>query len=55
MYPTSVKGLGVGFTNFLGKFGCATSPMITYVAVKVGIHPMILYGLIALVGAYAAF
>lgn len=32
MYPIVVKSLGMGFTNFFGKFGCAFAPVVNYLA-----------------------
>lgn len=47
LYPTTVRSLGVGMNNFIGKFGCAVAPLlITLFKFNLNIHPMVSFGII---------
>lgn len=48
IYPTTVRSLGIGFTSFIGKFGCAIAPLMgTIFQYTLMQHPMVFYGTVA--------
>ena len=55
IYPTTVRSLGIGFTSFIGKFGCALAPMIgTMFQYTWMLHPMVSYGIMGAMAGFAA-
>ena len=55
IYPTTIRSLGIGFTSFIGKFGCAVAPILgTIFQYTWMLHPMVSYGIIGAIAAIAA-
>lgn len=53
LYPTTIRSLGIGFTSFVGKFGCAFAPLLGKMfQYTLMLHPMVSYGI---VGTFAGF
>jgi len=45
LYATPIRGNGIGFTTFVGKFGGAAAPIIILISDKININPMATFGI----------
>lgn len=48
LYPTPIRGNGIGFTTFIGKFGGAAAPLIILVSDNINVNPMASFGIFTL-------
>lgn len=54
LYPVSIKALGVGFVNFIGKFGAATSPIFIFISDQMNISPLVVMGFVVILAGFAS-
>lgn len=50
VYPTEVRGIGIGFTAYLGGLGLAVIPFINYLGSEVLVLPLVVMGIISAIG-----
>jgi len=50
VYPTEVRGIGIGFTAYLGGLGLAVIPYINYLGAEVLVLPLVVMGVISVFG-----
>lgn len=50
LYPTPIRGIGIGFCTFFGKFGAALAPIVILVSQSksVDVNPMASFGVFLL-------
>jgi len=50
VYPTEVRGIGIGFTAYLGGLGLAGIPFINYLGSEVLVLPLVVMGILSAIG-----
>ncbi|KAK4879042.1 hypothetical protein RN001_007188 [Aquatica leii] len=50
LYPTELRGVGIGTSSYIGGLGLIVIPFITYLGAEYLILPLIIMGIIAIVG-----
>lgn len=50
LYPTEVRGIGIGLASFLGGVGLTIIPFITYLGTHWLVLPIIMMGIFSIVG-----
>ena len=49
LYPTPIRGIGIGFCTFFGKFGAAIAPLIIIYSDSINVNPMATFGIFLLI------
>ncbi|XP_057379735.1 carcinine transporter-like [Daphnia carinata] len=50
LYPTEVRGIGIGFTAYLGGLGLAVIPFVNYLGSEMLVLPLVVMGFISAIG-----
>ncbi|XP_018026179.1 uncharacterized protein LOC108681637 [Hyalella azteca] len=55
LFPTAVRGVGIGFAAYVGGIGLVVIPFINYLGSEMLSLPLLIMGLLSVVGGVAAF
>ncbi|KAF2364329.1 Major facilitator sugar transporter-like [Trinorchestia longiramus] len=55
LFPTSVRGVGIGFAAYVGGLGLIVIPFINYLGSEMLSLPLVIMGVLSVVGGIAAF
>ncbi|XP_064109359.1 carcinine transporter-like isoform X1 [Macrobrachium nipponense] len=54
-YPTEVRGVGIGFSAYVGGLGLVIIPFINYLGTEVLVLPLLIMGVVSALGGILAF
>ncbi|XP_050687344.1 carcinine transporter-like [Eriocheir sinensis] len=54
-YPTEVRGVGIGFSAYVGGLGLVIIPFINYLGTEMLVLPLLIMGVVSAVGGVLAF
>ncbi|XP_076057960.1 carcinine transporter [Oratosquilla oratoria] len=54
LYPTEVRGIGIGFSSYVGGLGLVIIPFINYLGTEMLVLPLFIMGIISVFGGFAA-
>ncbi|CAL4130642.1 unnamed protein product, partial [Meganyctiphanes norvegica] len=55
IYPTEIRGIGIGFSAYVGGIGLVVIPFVNYLGTENRELPLVIMGIISVIGGIAAF
>ncbi|KAK8720576.1 hypothetical protein OTU49_013229, partial [Cherax quadricarinatus] len=55
LYPTEVRGVGIGFSAYVGGLGLVIIPFINYLGTEMLVMPLVIMGLVSTIGGMLTF